>query len=517
MRPLQVARRHAFHPCPNCPKWPPRPTRLTRGVRTATVNWSSFTRYNPSPNVCASVVAAILPLHSLHAREEKSFVLHSHRHGDPHHRFPSCFVWDSSESFFSKMVRLNVPVHLVHNYPLHTPRVNSSFATYSTMARYTLDADSTRKNRSPDIVNEHVAFRRNLINHLDSSAFNKPLCEVLLDQRYFNGVGNYLRAEIMYRARVDPFACARTVLCVDRASFFSSTPKYTTLDAFITVCKCVVTEAVAIRRNERGAMQDVVDTEFSAWLACFRKDDASSTRDSNGRLVWFYPLATSLSSSSPLPPSLPLLPASIQSSTAPSGPMVVGEMGFVYPPRTRAHHVHIQRILVARDPRLERVFSKVGFLNFQSFQKSPMNSIVSVIIGQQISYVKAKGIRKQLYTLLPNAYTANDVLGVPDDAWTMWGLAPKRVAAIRTVVALPASTWTDPIQWTLVANVGGIGPWSIVAAKLMCMEDPDLWPEKDVFLERRVRRVVGSGNGTTLPVEWTGFRSYIAWYLWRYF
>ena len=29
-----------------------------------------------------------------------------------------------------------------------------------------------------------------------------PVCELLLDQRLMNGVGNYLRAEILYRARV---------------------------------------------------------------------------------------------------------------------------------------------------------------------------------------------------------------------------------------------------------------------------------------------------------------------------
>ena len=34
----------------------------------------------------------------------------------------------------------------------------------------------------------------------------------MLNQKYFNGVGNYLRAEVLYRAGVPPFVKARDVL-----------------------------------------------------------------------------------------------------------------------------------------------------------------------------------------------------------------------------------------------------------------------------------------------------------------
>ena len=45
----------------------------------------------------------------------------------------------------------------------------------------------------------HFVARSNVLNCLSDSAFNKPLCEVLLNQKYFNGIGNYLRAEICFR------------------------------------------------------------------------------------------------------------------------------------------------------------------------------------------------------------------------------------------------------------------------------------------------------------------------------
>ena len=47
---------------------------------------------------------------------------------------------------------------------------------------------------------------------MKDSAFNKAICETLLNQKYFNGIGNYLRAEILYRLKIPPFTKARDVL-----------------------------------------------------------------------------------------------------------------------------------------------------------------------------------------------------------------------------------------------------------------------------------------------------------------
>jgi hypothetical protein len=68
------------------------------------------------------------------------------------------------------------------------------------------------KERGPDIVTEHAAFKQLIKSSLDAPVFNKAICEVMLDQQYFNGIGNYLRAEILHRADVHPFARARDVL-----------------------------------------------------------------------------------------------------------------------------------------------------------------------------------------------------------------------------------------------------------------------------------------------------------------
>ena len=46
---------------------------------------------------------------------------------------------------------------------------------------------------------EHEEFRANILGNLEDKIFDKPLCEVMHNQKYFNGIGNYLRAEIIFR------------------------------------------------------------------------------------------------------------------------------------------------------------------------------------------------------------------------------------------------------------------------------------------------------------------------------
>uniref|UniRef100_A0A452GGQ4 Endonuclease 8-like 1 n=1 Tax=Gopherus agassizii TaxID=38772 RepID=A0A452GGQ4_9SAUR len=64
----------------------------------------------------------------------------------------------------------------------------------------------------PCVMLEYEKFRENVLRNLSDKAFNKPICEALLNQKFFNGIGDYLRAEILYRLKIPPFEKARTVL-----------------------------------------------------------------------------------------------------------------------------------------------------------------------------------------------------------------------------------------------------------------------------------------------------------------
>ena len=75
-----------------------------------------------------------------------------------------------------------------------------------------LVTDEWDRTRGPCPLTEYPLFRQHVLDSLDKRPLEKPLCEVMLDQRWFNGIGNYLRAEICHRADVNPFASAANVL-----------------------------------------------------------------------------------------------------------------------------------------------------------------------------------------------------------------------------------------------------------------------------------------------------------------
>lgn len=66
--------------------------------------------------------------------------------------------------------------------------------------------------RGPDIFDEEVEFRMNLMHNISHRDFDKPAHEVLMNQQWFNGIGNYLRAEILGKWGKNPFQPMRNLL-----------------------------------------------------------------------------------------------------------------------------------------------------------------------------------------------------------------------------------------------------------------------------------------------------------------
>nr|XP_028600591.1 endonuclease 8-like 1 isoform X2 [Podarcis muralis] len=90
------------------------------------------------------------------------------------------------------------------------PRV-LCFVDFRRFGRWEVSS-SWQVDRGPCVMLEYEKFRENVLRNLSDKAFDKPICEALLNQKFFNGVGNYLRAEILYRLKIPPFEKARTVL-----------------------------------------------------------------------------------------------------------------------------------------------------------------------------------------------------------------------------------------------------------------------------------------------------------------
>uniref|UniRef100_A0A3B3TXS6 Endonuclease 8-like 1 n=1 Tax=Poecilia latipinna TaxID=48699 RepID=A0A3B3TXS6_9TELE len=153
--------------------------------------------------------------------------------------------------------------------------------------------------RGPCIMFEYKSFRENVLSHLSDRAFDRPICEVLLNQKYFNGIGNYLRAEILYRLNIPPFVCARDALeGLELEDEFedgkpvkdeiTDTKKGMKREAgdVLRLCHTVPLEVVSL--GGKGYDPEKMDySAFEAWLRCYYVDGMKSVRDHNGRTMWF--------------------------------------------------------------------------------------------------------------------------------------------------------------------------------------------------------------------------------------
>ncbi|KAF1386745.1 hypothetical protein PFLUV_G00098070 [Perca fluviatilis] len=163
-----------------------------------------------------------------------------------------------------------------------------------------------QSDRGPCVMFEYESFREKVVSHLSDRAFDKPICEVLLNQKYFNGIGNYLRAEILFRLNIPPFVPARTVLeglesedlSENKKPVKNETTDTKTSDGakqkwvkgetgdLLRLCHTVPLEVV----NLGGKGYDPQKTDYSdfkAWLQCYYVDGMKSIGDHNGRTMWF--------------------------------------------------------------------------------------------------------------------------------------------------------------------------------------------------------------------------------------
>lgn len=143
--------------------------------------------------------------------------------------------------------------------------------------------------RSPDPVWEYEDFRRRALSLLgdanspcvrDATALLAgPVCELLLDQRFFNGVGNYLRAEIMDRAKLRPFDAARPAL--ERAA---AAAEGANGDVSARVPTIGPPDLLAATHD---VLRQAVTDKGRDWLNVYRKKYAKHEVDGLGRAVWY--------------------------------------------------------------------------------------------------------------------------------------------------------------------------------------------------------------------------------------
>ncbi|VDI02804.1 endonuclease VIII-like 1 [Mytilus galloprovincialis] len=141
--------------------------------------------------------------------------------------------------------------------------------------------------RGPCVLTDYIPFRENILKNVELSVFRKPICEVLLNQKYFNGIGNYLRAEICYRAGIPPFQDARSVLEpllteTNEVKIKSEKPD------ILQLCHLLPNEVINLGGTGYDPENRDPDySKFTEWLQCYYKPGMKNMADHNKRTMWY--------------------------------------------------------------------------------------------------------------------------------------------------------------------------------------------------------------------------------------
>jgi endonuclease VIII-like 1 len=140
------------------------------------------------------------------------------------------------------------------------------------------------KDRGPDPVREYNVFVNHIMTNLLKRDFDKPLHEVLMNQKYFNGIGNYLRAEILYRLDINPFQPARDVILSSKVK------------ELFELCRDIPNQAYLLGGGNLYTWETPQELEmhtsigsWTDWMKCYGNKEMCSEMDNIGRRFWFDP------------------------------------------------------------------------------------------------------------------------------------------------------------------------------------------------------------------------------------
>lgn len=134
--------------------------------------------------------------------------------------------------------------------------------------------------RGPDLTKDFDKFRTNVLSNLHLKVFDKPICEVLLDQKYFNGIGNYLRSTILYYMDVNPFESARVII--------SNYPN------ILEMCRDISLKSYSLNGGQLKDWKNPFDSDFEDFKEWVFYQKGLSVKDKTGRTFWYDPKWTSI-------------------------------------------------------------------------------------------------------------------------------------------------------------------------------------------------------------------------------
>lgn len=163
-------------------------------------------------------------------------------------------------------------------------------------------------------------------------------------------------------------------------------------------------------------------------------------------------------------------------------------------------------------------------------RRSYFESLVRIIIGQQLSSYAARTIFDRVKSITGKRYvTIQNLSRLDDKSLLTAGVSRAKLDTIRSLITamesgninLRSIAFKDDENVTReLTQIKGIGPWSVQMYLMFVLRRPDIFPSSDAGISNAIRKLYNNQNGHVdidrITDRWKPYRTVACWYLWRY-
>ena len=196
-----------------------------------------------------------------------------------------------------------------------------------------------------------------------------------------------------------------------------------------------------------------------------------------------------------------------------------------------AERIRIDLDQIARvDPDVNQALKQYGYPQ-PRVRPEGFGTLLSIVIGQQISTEAAAAVIQRVETLLPEI-TASKLLKLAPGALRAAGLSRRKVeyaeglalAIVEGRLDLQAlAQQADPEAIESITSLRGFGPWSAEIYLMFSLQRADIFPAADLALQVALQRLKGlqqrpdSKLARETIQHWSPWRSAGSLFLWHYY
>ena len=186
--------------------------------------------------------------------------------------------------------------------------------------------------------------------------------------------------------------------------------------------------------------------------------------------------------------------------------------------------------LAQRDKDLRVAIDLVGYPAPRN-RPTGFATLVSIIVGQQVSVAAGASIRAKLDATVPDMTPINFLATSTEDLRAA-GLSGRKVEYGQGLAeAMRDGALSDDYLRSLdddaaakeIISIRGLGRWSAEIYLMFALGRPDIWPAEDLAISEALRRLKGLDNrpdrteSEPLVEHWRPHRTIGALFLWHYF